>query len=210
MEPVLTIAAALSVKSPFNPPIEHRDAARKIHLDTFYHPQSLLSDHLSIVNAFNSWSEQVAANANSCKDDREADRGGYRYARSHFLSLVRLQEMKELRNYYRNALIAANLYQPSSQLLSSLREDRSGVTTADVANKGGDLSTAEEEGEGIDGLEGLDLMSLEEGVEAAEEGETAKGTEEDSTSPGGSDIVVRCALCAGKPIYASSTACILY
>lgn len=87
VEPALTIAAAMSSKSPFLSPFGNRDAAdearRTFSVDD--------SDHLTILEAFNQWKALRA---------RSEERATNDFVRDRFLSRMTLYQMDELRKQY--------------------------------------------------------------------------------------------------------------
>jgi HrpA-like RNA helicase len=87
VEPALTIAAAMSSKSPFLSPFGNRDAAdearRTFSVDG--------SDHLTILEAFNQWKALRASSG---------ERATNAFIRDSFLSRMTLFQMDELRKQY--------------------------------------------------------------------------------------------------------------
>ena len=92
IEPALTIAAAMSSKSPFVRPYDSREAAdearKNFDVDN--------SDHLTILNAFDQWKLLRAS---------RGDRATNFFVRDNFLSRMTLIQMQELRKQYASLLI---------------------------------------------------------------------------------------------------------
>jgi HrpA-like RNA helicase len=108
LEPALTIAAYLSGKSPFLSPIDKRDEAKRIHIQQFLLGRCTNdngsssgttisssipydSDHIAVIIAYEKWREILFTLGNDA---------AYRFCKEHFLSMVKLQEMKQLREHY--------------------------------------------------------------------------------------------------------------
>ncbi|XP_031550267.1 putative ATP-dependent RNA helicase DHX57 isoform X2 [Actinia tenebrosa] len=83
VDPVLTIAASLSYKSPFVAPFDKRDEAdkKKKEFSTGY------SDHLTLLKAYKKWLEEMARGA----------KFGYRFCQDNFLSMKTLQMIASLK-----------------------------------------------------------------------------------------------------------------
>ena len=91
IEPILTVAAYMSVKSPFVAPFHKRQAAQ-IEKEKFACGNS---DLLTVVQAFDAW------NAVRTAGGRQASR---RFCHRHFLSETTLMMMARLRDQYRREL----------------------------------------------------------------------------------------------------------
>ncbi len=91
IEPILTIAAGLSVKSPFVAPISRRADAQAAKMSLAKHN----SDLLTLVNAYNEWSSLT-----TYKEKR-------RYCSIKFLSHATLDMMRHLRKQFQNLLQSA-------------------------------------------------------------------------------------------------------
>jgi Helicase associated domain (HA2)/Oligonucleotide/oligosaccharide-binding (OB)-fold len=92
VEPALTIAAAMSSKSPFLSPFDNRDAAEeaKKNLSLDY------SDHLTILTAFDKWRNlRIAKGEGVAKS----------FAHENFLSVTTLYQMEELRKQFASLLM---------------------------------------------------------------------------------------------------------
>ena len=93
LDPILTIAACLSYKSPFSAPMENRDAADRARAamsaaGSGNISSGQFSDHLTMLAAFNGWrDEQIVS----------GKRGGKRFSRAHYLSESTLQMISDLR-----------------------------------------------------------------------------------------------------------------
>jgi HrpA-like RNA helicase len=107
IEPVLTIAAGLSTKSPFLNPLNCREKARDAKLGF----SKADSDLLSIVNAYNQW-----FGIKHNKDRRK-------FCRDNFLSQTTLEMMKHLRRQFRNLLIGAGFLRKRDKARAGLDED---------------------------------------------------------------------------------------
>jgi HrpA-like RNA helicase len=99
VEPVLTIAACLSGKSPFAPALgskreeSYQKHRRFAHLNPF-------SDHISMVSAFSAWRGVLR---------RGGPEEARQFCRDHHLSHATLCEVSELRELFRDHLIRAGL-----------------------------------------------------------------------------------------------------
>lgn len=135
--PVLTIAAALGGKTPFQSPLDKREAASTAH--TAYCSRAMLeynpilsvpypsspsdttlfpfSDHIAIIRAFDIWHHVLTT---------QGGKAAYAYCREHYLSSSGMEEIRGLRQ----------------QLLSYL-EDANLVST--VAHKHQDMECVEEQ-----------------------------------------------------------------
>ncbi len=92
VDPLLTFAAAMSARSPFVSPFEQReqaDEARK----TF---AVAGSDHLTILNAFNQWSELRRTERNSVVNS---------FLKENYLGRLTLFQMEDLRKQFHSLLI---------------------------------------------------------------------------------------------------------
>eukprot|EP01038_Epipyxis_sp_PR26KG_P010154 gene10154-13660_t len=101
MEPALTIVSYLASKSPFiNPPNDLRNEANR--LKSYYYNYgdvgSILSDHMAVVNAYNSWNKVMNCEGNSA---------AYQYCKDNFLSHVTLLDMKKLREHFKDHMKSA-------------------------------------------------------------------------------------------------------
>lgn len=105
VEPVLTITAALSGKSPFSAPIDQRDRARASQSRLLTSAPLAPSDHMALVSAYDLWHNTLI------NDGREA---AFAICQQYFLSSTVLMEMKALREHYRQYLIAAGFLQGRS------------------------------------------------------------------------------------------------
>ena len=85
IEPALTIAAAMSSKSPFISSFDNRDAVDRARESLSVHG----SDHLTILNAFDKWKT-----ARISKGDRAASK----FARDNYLNWHALIQLEEIRN----------------------------------------------------------------------------------------------------------------
>ena len=94
IDPVLTIAAAMSSKSPFISPMEERQEANAAH--AVFAARSYKSDHLMIVTAFNAW--QVVMQEEGHKKARQ-------FCMENYLSFNSLQGIEALRVDYARVLL---------------------------------------------------------------------------------------------------------
>jgi ATP-dependent RNA helicase DHX36 len=97
-EPILTICAALSGKSPFLSPTDKREEAAIAHRKYSMRKDSRFSDHLAVVNAYNDWRQAVS---------RDSDPRAYGFCQSNFLSANIMEDIHSLREYYRQYLVEA-------------------------------------------------------------------------------------------------------
>jgi len=83
LDPMLTIAATMSFKSPFVSPMDKRDEADAAKQDF----ASGRSDHITILNAYNGW------------HDSRRNKGGaeYDYCRRNFLSINTLRMIQQMK-----------------------------------------------------------------------------------------------------------------
>ena len=101
-DPILTICAALSGKSPFLSPMDKREEATSAHRKYSMRKDSRFSDHLAIVNAYNDWRQAVS---------RDGDHRAYSFCQSNFLSANIMEDIHSLREYYRQYLVDAGFLQ---------------------------------------------------------------------------------------------------
>lgn len=150
IEPVLTVAASLSCKSPFFAPLEKREEARRIHLQFLSNRSSNLSpsDHIAIVKAFDQWYYQYQT---------FGKQKGFDFSRAKFLSNTVLLEIRATRDYYRRYLIDAGFLATvghggdsslaqhvKTQLLDSLQDMIDEVDNEDFENdEDGEISKSE-------------------------------------------------------------------
>ncbi|KAL6067310.1 DEAH (Asp-Glu-Ala-Asp/His) box polypeptide 57 [Balamuthia mandrillaris] len=90
IDPVLTIAASLSFRSPFVSPIDKRDEADEAKKKF---ARGLFSDHLALLKAFNGW--------------KQATKSGFsehEYCRMNFLSLPTLRMIADMKKEFKNLL----------------------------------------------------------------------------------------------------------
>lgn len=94
VDPLLTLAASMSARSPFVTPFDQREPAdearRKFSADSS-------SDHLTILNAFNQWSELRQSKGNN--------RAVHSFLKENFLGRLTLFQMEDLRKQFRSLLI---------------------------------------------------------------------------------------------------------
>lgn len=92
VDPLLTLAAAMSSRSPFLSPFDQRDQADEAR-KTFAVSGS---DHLTILNAFNQWSELRHT---------KGQRAVQSFLRENFLGRITLFQMDDLRKQFHSLLI---------------------------------------------------------------------------------------------------------
>ena len=92
LDPVLTIAAALGGKSPFQSPHNKHAEAYAAHRRFKEHK---FSDHLAIVTAYNKWRQVKQQSGHGAAQD---------FCREHFLSLTVLEEIHSLRTHFKEHL----------------------------------------------------------------------------------------------------------
>ncbi|XP_022087605.1 putative ATP-dependent RNA helicase DHX57 [Acanthaster planci] len=90
LDPVLTIAASLSFKSPFVAPFDKRDHADKKRLEFAIGN----SDHLTLLRAYKGWSTTI----------ERGSYNGYRYCHENFLSLKTLQMIVSMKHQFAELL----------------------------------------------------------------------------------------------------------
>jgi ATP-dependent RNA helicase DHX36 len=94
VDPLLTLAASMSARSPFISPFEQREQAdearRKFSAESS-------SDHLTILNAFDQWSELRRCKANN--------RTVQTFLKDNFLGRLTLFQMEDLRKQFRSLLV---------------------------------------------------------------------------------------------------------
>ena len=86
LDPVLTIAAALSYRSPFVAPFDKRDQADEAKRS--FAVQGERSDHLTLWNAYREWNEQPNQNAQ------------YNFCRANFLSYKSLTMLAAMKRQF--------------------------------------------------------------------------------------------------------------
>jgi len=92
VDPLLTFAAAMSARSPFVSPFDRRDQADEAR-KTF---SVAGSDHLTILNAFNQWSELRRSKGNRVVNE---------FLKDNFLGRLTLFQMEDLRRQFHSLLI---------------------------------------------------------------------------------------------------------
>ncbi|XP_038072636.1 putative ATP-dependent RNA helicase DHX57 [Patiria miniata] len=90
LDPVLTIAASLSFKSPFVAPFDKRDQADKKKLEFAIGN----SDHLTLLRAYKGWTTCIGRGSYN----------GYRYCHENFLSLKTLQMIASMKHQFAELL----------------------------------------------------------------------------------------------------------
>jgi ATP-dependent RNA helicase DHX57 len=102
VDPVTTIAAALSYRSPFLSPIDQRDEAQRMRIEMFSAAPgapsgaSSRSDHMSVVHAFNMWRDDSVSG--------RSERQKLAWSRDRFLSHRTLKMLADLKNQYLDLL----------------------------------------------------------------------------------------------------------
>lgn len=102
LDPVLTVAAGLGLRSPFASPINAREAANSAKASL---GKALGSDHLAIVRAFEGWQN---ARQRGAAAERE-------FVSRHFLSRATLVQMGELRRQFVDLLCDIGFLPPGSR-----------------------------------------------------------------------------------------------
>ena len=128
IEPALTIAAAMSSKSPFISSFENREAADRAR-------QSLSldgSDHLTILNAFDTWKTTRAT---------KGERAASKFVRDNHLSWHTLNQLQEIRNQL-FALLCDIGFLPSTNIRSKGDKTLTVDTAANVNASNMDLVKA--------------------------------------------------------------------
>ncbi|KAG0174156.1 hypothetical protein DFQ28_004676 [Apophysomyces sp. BC1034] len=100
LDPVLTVAATMSLKSPFTSPMERREEAKQARERFMYGK----SDWLTDMRAFDQWQQIIKA-----KGMREARR----FCEENFLSFPTMTEIQSLKRQYLDALQDIGFYQRS-------------------------------------------------------------------------------------------------
>jgi len=118
LDPILTIAAAFSGKSPFYAPMGKREEAQ-LAKQRFGDSKS---DHLALVALWKAWCH--------VKDGSWADK--FNFARSNFVSISALENMEAVRNQLVDNLVKCGFVVPVSSLSSSTAK-RSGLNAAAAA-----------------------------------------------------------------------------
>jgi HrpA-like RNA helicase len=146
VHPILTIAAALGGKSPFQSPLDKREAASTAH--TSYCSRAMLeynhilsvpyptapssttlfpfSDHIAIIRAFDIWHHTLST---------QGGKAAYAYCREHYLSSTGMEEIRGLRQQLLSYMEDGNLV-----LSSSARREREKSLLEDQADDEGMLS----------------------------------------------------------------------
>jgi hypothetical protein len=205
---VLTIAASLSSKSPFNSPWDKREEARKVHVKylktTFNLSIECYSDHLAVVHAFNEWLSNYQS---------QGAEAGYQYARKYWLSHSALLEIKATREYYRNYLINAGFL----ERLHHNRNSRKSDYKREIVEKSGlgldeDVSEEEEDELSDASVSDEEPSDPNESFSTSQQKLTSSpstnnntkssanavsGVEQQMISSMIDDLLTRCALCAG-------------
>ena len=112
VDPILTVVAFLSGKTPFAMTVHKRDEYYKRHLKMFGSMEPF-SDHLAVVSAYNNWID-IRRN--------QGYRAAEAYCRENFLSSTVLEDIHDLRLLFRKHLITAGF----------MEDDRSSVDTQNV------------------------------------------------------------------------------
>jgi HrpA-like RNA helicase len=117
-DPLLTLAASMSARSPFVSPFDQReqaDQARKKFAEGS-------SDHLTILNAFNQWSELKKSQGN---------RAVVLFLKENFLGRMTLKQMEDLRKQFHSLLTDIGFLPQNFQL-----NDKEHAANANSSNKG--------------------------------------------------------------------------
>lgn len=123
VEPALTIAAAMSLKSPFLSPFDNRDAADEARR-TFSIEGS---DHLTILEAFTQWRAIRSS---------KGERASSAFVRDSFLSRMTLFQMEELRKQFASLLSDIGFLPTGFRLEGSTRIPDSGARNDANVNAG--------------------------------------------------------------------------
>ena len=99
LAPALTIAASLSIRSPFVSPMDKRDEAQLAKREFAL----ALSDHLTLLKAYEGWEEAAARRG----------RAEYEFCRRNFLSFHTLRQIQKVRNQFVELLIGIGFVQRS-------------------------------------------------------------------------------------------------
>ncbi|XP_019623182.1 PREDICTED: putative ATP-dependent RNA helicase DHX57 isoform X1 [Branchiostoma belcheri] len=105
LDPVLTIAASLSFRSPFVAPFDKRDEADKKKQEFAIGN----SDHLTLLNAYKGWTTSL----------KHGSYAGYRYSMENFLSIKTLKEIVSMKRQF-------------TELLSSIGFVKEGLTARQI------------------------------------------------------------------------------
>jgi hypothetical protein len=97
LAPALTIAASLSLRSPFVSPIDKRDEAQLAKREFAL----ALSDHLTLLKAYEGWEEAVA----------KRGRHEYEFCRRNFLSFHTLRQISKVRDQFVELLVGIGFVQ---------------------------------------------------------------------------------------------------
>lgn len=174
VEPVLTIAAALSGRNPLVAPVDCREQAQGAHQRLIVEVPGAPSDHLAIVVAYEKWRQAY---------ESEGTTGALRVCKEFFLSHSAMLDIRALRELYRRHLSRAGL------LLDGRKEE-------DWCDREGDEESLEEEVE----AEGEEDGETSSGSEVA--GRKSRGNRQEramgAAPPSLEADLVRCALCAGN------------
>lgn len=92
VDPLLTLAASMSSRSPFNSPFDQREQADEARKNFSVDG----SDHLTILNVFDQWSQFRQTNGNRAVSEFE---------KQNFLSRLTLHQMDDLRRQYHSLLV---------------------------------------------------------------------------------------------------------
>lgn len=109
LDPVLTIAATMSLKSPFTSPMERREEARQCR-ERFTHGRS---DWLTDMKAFDAWWQILK---------QQGARQARRFCEENFLSFATLSEVANLRRQYRDALEEIGFYSKMKKKTTTPKE----------------------------------------------------------------------------------------
>ncbi len=122
VDPVLTVAAVMSLKSPFVSPPDRRQEANE-RMRSFAGSWGN-SDHLTAVRAYRGW----------CKAVEEGGKGGgYRFCEQNFLSYSTLSEIADMRRHFAELLSDIQFVTPRVTVHSLERRSRGGQAGDGVA-----------------------------------------------------------------------------
>ena len=124
VDPALTIAAAMSSKSPFYTPFDSRNAAENARKEFDVDH----SDHLTILNAFDQWKRLRAS---------KGDRATGSFLNKNFLSRMTLIQMQDLRKQYASLLIDIG-FLPSTFQIEGWKSNRHSEGHACFSNANSD------------------------------------------------------------------------
>ncbi|XP_035667918.1 putative ATP-dependent RNA helicase DHX57 [Branchiostoma floridae] len=120
LDPVLTIAASLSFRSPFVAPFDKRDEADKKKQEFAIGN----SDHLTLLNAYKGWTTSL----------KHGSYAGYRYSMENFLSIKTLKEIVSMKRQFTELLSSIGFVKEglTARLIerSSNSNDPDGIITA--------------------------------------------------------------------------------